>query len=702
MNSQRLNLNGACLGQVFYFRFMKILIVTKNWIGDVLFQLPAIQALREHFPQAEITCMAPDRCLEVLRAHPAVDRLIAFDERATHRSIFSKLRLILKLRREHWDRAYLFHRSKTRALLLALGGVRERIGFGAGRFFLTRAYAEPLSTGHHADAMLALLKADGIPVPERGIYRFYYSAAARRRAQALLERQGLIEGGFAAFHLGANWEPKRWPAGHFAALADWIHDTLQLPVAVTGHSSDRPLWDDFKAQVRRVRIVSWMGETTLEETGALFRRAAFVVTGDSGPMHIAAGVGAHVLALFGPTHPDISGPRGQGEAEILSFVPQGFKAPWYGRELSKQVWLAQLTPARVQEVLLQKGWGRGTTATGPEPVSEKYTLTDDEQKVRRILWVTLSNIGDVIMTTPVLRALAGRFPKAEITAVVSPRARGVLEKSQLIKRVVIYDKHAGAAGQLAFLKELRREHYDLAVDLRKTAIPWLVNAKRRSPLYRPLRAVSMRERHLEVLKLMGIPLGTLPAFDFFDAADEASALRKLEERRVPLQEGLILCAPVAASGLKTWPLEKFERALKKLLGFTRAAILIVGDERERERAGVLTALDPARVFNFAGQTTFPETAALTARSRLAIANDSAIMHLAYELGVPAAAVFGPTNHEKYGHRSPLFRVVRAGSECSPCEEPRCRFARQHCFEDLGPEALAAACEELLHEPCPAR
>ena len=79
---------------------MKILIVTKNWLGDVLFQLPAIQALRDHYPQAEITCMTPERCLEVLRAHPAVDRLISFDERTTHRSLASKVRLIAELRKD--------------------------------------------------------------------------------------------------------------------------------------------------------------------------------------------------------------------------------------------------------------------------------------------------------------------------------------------------------------------------------------------------------------------------------------------------------------------------------------------------------------------------------------------------------------------------------------------------------------------------
>lgn len=675
---------------------MKILIVTKNWLGDVLFQLPAIQAVRNHYPKAEITCMTPERCLEVLRAHPAVDHLISFDERTTHRSPASKWRIIAALRKTKWDKAYLFHRSNSRALLLALGGVRQRIGFGsAGRFFLTKGYAEPSRGGHHADHMLELLRLDGITVPARGVYQFYYSPEAKKRALRLLEREGLKEGKYAAFHLGANWEPKRWPPEHFANLADRIHDTLGLSVIVTGAAADQPLWDVFRKNVRKARVISFVGVTTLEETGALFRRASFLVTGDSGPMHVASGVGIPVLALFGPTHPEISGPRGTGLTEVLSFVPAGFKAPWFGAEMPADGWLSQIQPETVQQRLLDQGWGRTCLTVGAEPVSFRRLATEDEKKVRRILWVTLSNLGDVIMTTPVVRALTGKFPNAEITAVVSPRARCVLEKSAMLKNLILYDKKLGLFNQRPFLRALRRERYDIVVDLRNTAIPWLVKAKRRSPLRRPLRSLSMRERHLEVLRLMGIHSASLPEFDFFTAEDETSAFEKVNARGVPLQHGWILLAPVAASGLKTWPMEKFEQTLRQLLTLTRASVLIVGDSREGEKAAKLALLDPQRVFNFAGQTTFPETAALTARAKLVVANDSALMHLAFELGIPAAAVFGPTSHEKYGHTGERFRVVRAGSDCSPCEQPRCRFSRQHCFEDLEPQALLSACEALL-------
>ena len=66
---------------------MKILIVTKNWLGDILFQVPAIEAIRARYPEAEIVCIAPSRCREMLEAHPTVSRVIVFDEKKEHRSL---------------------------------------------------------------------------------------------------------------------------------------------------------------------------------------------------------------------------------------------------------------------------------------------------------------------------------------------------------------------------------------------------------------------------------------------------------------------------------------------------------------------------------------------------------------------------------------------------------------------------------------
>ena len=198
--------------------------------------------------------------------------------------------------------------------------------------------------------------------------------------------------------------------------------------------------------------------------------------------------------------------------------------------------------------------------------------------------------------------------------------------------------------------------------------------------------------------MMGIRPGPMPRFEFFLEEDVVSLDGKLLKKGIAAGKGLILFAPVAASELKTWRIQGYAAVVQRLLSVTEDTVLIVGNVRERAMAESLTVLDPKRVINVAGETTWPETAALVARARLIVANDSSLMHLGYELTTPVVAVYGPTNHEKSGHAEDFFKVVRAGSPCSPCDMPRCRFERQHCFEDLKPEMVAQACEELLHVP----
>ncbi len=689
---------------------MKILIFTKNWLGDVLFQLPAIEAIHDQYPQAEIVCAAPRRCHEILTAHPAVNRVLTFDEKKEHRFFFRRLLFGLSLRKEKHDKVFLFHRSRTRALIAFLSGAAERIGYARGRKgFLTRAIPEPVAPMHHVDYALNLIRQAGISCPENTAYHFYISDQARQAAGKLLEKNGLQKKAFICFHLGANWEPKRWPVSHFARLADSLHDKWQIPVVVTGSPVDLALVKELKREVRKAQVISLVGETGLSELGAIYEAASCLVTGDSGPMHIASGVGTPVAALFGPTDPNLTGPRGTGDKTILQYVPPGFSIPWYGKNLPKEGWLSPIQPEEVVQAIEKKGWIK----TRDRRQETRRTLENDTgilanqnshlspvscllpPAVKNILFITLSNIGDVILATPVLSILSSRFPNAKITVVAGPRAQGVLQGSGRIHRLVLYHKKASILGKWQFLKVLRTERYDLVIDLKNTAIPFLVRAKKRSPFIRGYRETSMRARHLEVLKMTGISYSEIPPFDFFCEEEEASLLEKLKAKGVTRDRNWIVIAPAAASELKTWRFEGFQEVIERLLAEREEDILLVGDKRERVIAEPLRKVNPGRIYNLGGETTLRELAALVSRASLVLANDSAVMHLAYELNRPAVAVFGPTNHKKSGYESPRFKVVREPVFCSPCEQPRCRFECQSCFEDLHPEKVFKACVELL-------
>ncbi len=321
--------------------------------------------------------------------------------------------------------------------------------------------------------------------------------------------------------------------------------------------------------------------------------------------------------------------------------------------------------------------------------------------MKEILVVTLSNIGDVILTTPVMAALKSAFPESFLTAVTSSRAQGILQGSRTVDHVAIYDKSMSWPQKLSMIAALRQKKYDIVVDLRNTLIPFLVSAKKRSALFRSSKILMRRDKHLEILKLMHLPTEIINPFQFYNSAEEASALSKIGSfRPSSIREPWMVVAPAAASSLKTWKMENFREVIGELLRDFPGFVILAGDKRERVLAEPIAAAYPSRVINLAGETTLRETAALVARAQLVLTNDSAVMHLGYELERPVAAIFGPTNPEKYGRKSPRVRILREPVECSPCELAQCRFSRQACFEDLAAARVLAACQELLKNAVP--
>jgi ADP-heptose:LPS heptosyltransferase len=313
-----------------------------------------------------------------------------------------------------------------------------------------------------------------------------------------------------------------------------------------------------------------------------------------------------------------------------------------------------------------------------------------------ILVVTLSNFGDVILTTPVIMALARKYPQARITVVVGPRARSVLQRSPDIHKTVIYDKKASWGKKLKFIAELGKVKYDRVVDLRNTAIPFLVSCKKRTPLFRKFTKVNMRERHLEMLGTVEPALTAPASFQFFNKADEIFAMRVLDVAGVQEKSEWILVAAGAASERKRWPVQHFKEVIRTLHAKTGKKILLVGTLDERPVAESILAELPGIGAVLCGDLILPETAALIANASLVIANDSAIMHLGFELGTPTVGIFGPTDHEKYGHEGPKFRIARGDAQACSCGSEKLHRAERSCFHGLKPEKVVELSLELLN------
>ena len=296
----------------------RILVVNVNWIGDVIFSAPVFKTLKTEYPQARISCLAVPRVREVLESIPFIDEIIVYDEEGRHWSPLAKLALILRLRRKKFDAAFLLHRSLTRALLVYWAGIPRRIGYdekGRGRYLTHRAEF-PGSDVHRSDHYLNILESYGIKVEDRQC-RLNVCPQAVKDVAALLDAGHIREDDFVvAVNPGGNWDLKRWPHERFSLLISRLMEQAQAKVVVTGAVKDA-LWNRKIMALFRHKPLDLTGKTNLKQLMALFKRADIVVSADSGPLHLASGVGTDVIGLFGPTRPEITGPRGPGRSIVI-------------------------------------------------------------------------------------------------------------------------------------------------------------------------------------------------------------------------------------------------------------------------------------------------------------------------------------------------------------------------------------------------
>lgn len=295
-----------------------ILVVNVNWIGDVVFSLPVFSALRRQYPDARICCVAVPRVVPILEHCPAIDEVIVYDERGAQRWLWQKFLFVLRLRKFHFDIAFLLHRSWTRAFLIYLAGIRKRVGYDLkdlGRL-LTHKVELPEGTVHRSDYYLHVLESYGIPVEDR-VSALKPDRAALSQMDSFLALKGVGSSDFlVVVNVGGNWDLKRWPKDYFVMLVERLMRELKAKVIIPGAPSDVALAEEIRERSGFPAIVM-AGKTNLSQLLALMSRADLVISSDSGPLHIASGVGAKVIGLFGPTRPEITGPRGKGQSVIL-------------------------------------------------------------------------------------------------------------------------------------------------------------------------------------------------------------------------------------------------------------------------------------------------------------------------------------------------------------------------------------------------
>jgi heptosyltransferase-2 len=285
----------------------RLLVISPNWIGDAVMAQPLLQLLRRQHPDSAIDVLAPGWVAPVWRAMQEVDTVIEAPFRHGALQLHERWTFARQLRRRGYGAAYVLPNTLKFALIPWLAGIPKRVGYrGEMRYGLLnvvhRDERRPKRPMVSFYAALASAPVAVAPPPD-ALPRPILAASPARQAHAL-EHAGLDAARpLLVFAPGAEFgSAKRWPAAHFAELANTARERLpDLQIALLGSGKDRPVCDEIAALAPAVHNLA--GSTSLDQAIALIAAARAVVSNDSGLLHIASALNRAIVALYGPTDP---------------------------------------------------------------------------------------------------------------------------------------------------------------------------------------------------------------------------------------------------------------------------------------------------------------------------------------------------------------------------------------------------------------
>lgn len=292
----------------------RILVRATNWVGDAILSMPAIEQIRRIYPQAHLAVLARP-WVAGLYDHALVDEVIPFTASADWKDWRGRLRVAAELRRREFEMAILLQNAFDAALISWLAGIPVRIGYAVKRraWLLSHPIAMPASgeiPRHQSYAYLELLRRAGVMavLPQHTSVRLKAGESHRQDGDRWRDQDRWI----AVAPGSANGHAKRWIPERFAVCAARLAAESGARVAVFGSSEDRDVCQ------RVTLLIEQLGTEAINLAGAFridgFRdrlaRCLVLICNDSGAMHVADALDVPTVAVFGPTDPEATGPRG--------------------------------------------------------------------------------------------------------------------------------------------------------------------------------------------------------------------------------------------------------------------------------------------------------------------------------------------------------------------------------------------------------
>lgn len=288
-----------------------ILVVNLMYIGDLLFTTPMLRTLRTTFPDAHIVMLADEKNTGVIKYNQHLSEIISIDKKGYHNKLPNYLRLIADIRKRKFDLVINLHANERASAIAAFSGAKQIVGFSAKGFgvFFDSSLKENIAI-HQVDAYLEVLKTIGIDTIENSGLEMWVDEATEERATEIWhgafpichyepgEKKQVI-----GLNTGGSWPTKRWTKRGFAELADKLL-VQGYGIAFFGGPMDVADVNEIVSLMKygqHKKVAIFTGKTTLLGMAALVKKCRALVTGDSGPMHIAVSRKVPVIAIFGPS-----------------------------------------------------------------------------------------------------------------------------------------------------------------------------------------------------------------------------------------------------------------------------------------------------------------------------------------------------------------------------------------------------------------
>jgi len=351
---------------------------------------------------------------------------------------------------------------------------------------------------------------------------------------------------------------------------------------------------------------------------------------------------------------------------------------------------------------------------------------------KNVLLIQLGDIGDVVLTSPSIRAVKETYPQAKVSILVTKPYGCLLDADPDVHEVVEISKLRGSlftrlCQQLAFTRQLRQAHYDLVIDLRTgdrgAILSFITGAKVRigrpgakNQFWHKLAFTNTldnleaapppahpgADQSLRILRKIGIDTSdTLPRL-FISPNTRSIAEVLLKEYGLPAESRWVTINPFSRWKYKEWDNAKWGEVIDRLWETHRMPAVFIGAPEESAGCQEIIAGREGRAINLAGKTTLGELAAVISMSSLHLGVDSAAPHIAAALGTPTVTIHGPTDWRAWRVVDDLHKIVILAMECVPCNQMGCNDTKiSQCLELLGADKVIDVMDQLLSTNRPA-